>query len=227
MVVTLLVAWAAAIGPGDVLRGDGPTVQREEPTDEPTETVSPGANGEDMEEQEGPPALVDLMAALAFGLQLLLLTVFVCGVVLGARVVRESWGRRRDPRPPAPGQVAFDVLDAPDVLVRELAGGAAAQRELLRAGTPRNAIVEVWNRFETLASNVGATRRPWETSSEFTLRVLEAVDADSTAVTRLAALYREARFSDHELAEEHRAAALSALEVIHAGLTAPHPGAAR
>ena len=57
--------------------------------------------------------------------------------------------------------------------------------------------------------------------------MLEAVDADSSAVSRLAALYREARFSDHELTEEHRAAAVAALEAIHAGLTATRPGASR
>ena len=112
------------------------------------------------------------------------------------------------------------MLDRPDLLTHELSEGASAQRALLSAGTPRNAIVEVWNRFEALAAKAGASRRPWETSSEFTLRVLEAVDADSSAVAQLAGLYREARFSDHELTEEHRAAAVAALEVIHAGLAA-------
>ncbi len=136
-----------------------------------------------------------------------------------ARWARGTWRERSRPAPP-PEEVDFDLLPSPETLAREMAGGAAAQRDLLQSGTPRNAIVEVWNRFETLAGNAGATRRPWETSSEFTLRVLEAVDADSSAVSRLGGLYREARFSDHELTEEHRAAAVAALEVIHAGLTA-------
>lgn len=228
LIVTLLVAWAAAIGPGEVLRGDGPTPQRVAPTtEEATESASPGPTADEMGEED-PSGHVDLLFALALGLQLLLLGLFVVGVFQGARVARESLGkRRRHPRAPPVEAVAFDLMDSPEALTRELASGAAAQRDLLRSGTPRNAIVEVWNRFETLASNVGATRRPWETSSEFTLRVLEAVDADSSAVSRLAALYREARFSDHELAEEHRAAALAALEVIHAGLTATRPGASR
>jgi hypothetical protein len=233
LLITVLVAWAAAIGPGEVLRGDGPPVMREDPTEtssSPTESASPGASTAGLEENQ--PVHVQVMAAIAIGLQLLLLSVFLFAAYHGSRVVIDAVrtrGRRR-PRSsrPAPAEdLEFDVLERPEVLRRHLAEGAARQRDLLRSGTPRNAIVQVWSRFETLASQVGATRRPWETSSEFTLRVLEAVDADSTAVTRLAALYREARFSDHELTEEHRAEAVAALEVIHAGLATARPGAGR
>jgi hypothetical protein len=61
----------------------------------------------------------------------------------------------------------------------------------------------------------------WETSSEFTLRLLDLVAAEDRAVSRLAGLYREARFSEHPMTEAHRAAALEALAVIHAGLRLP------
>ncbi len=47
-------------------------------------------------------------------------------------------------------------------------------------------------------------RQPWETSSEFTLRLLDRVSADDAAVSRLEGLYREARFSDHEIDESRR-----------------------
>ena len=57
--------------------------------------------------------------------------------------------------------------------------------------------------------------------------MLDLVDADSAAVTRLAALYREARFSDHPLDESHRAAALAALDAIHARLARHGSGAPR
>ena len=62
----------------------------------------------------------------------------------------------------------------------------------------------------------GVERRPWQTSSEFVLRVLDLVGADRGAVAGLADLYREARFSDHPITEEHRRQALTALDVIHA-----------
>ena len=103
--------------------------------------------------------------------------------------------------------------------MRELVATAGEQRGLLSAGgSPRNAVVEAWHLFETSAGRVGAVRKPWETSSEFTLRVLDAVHADPHAVARLAQLYREARFSEHELTEDDRAAAVEALDAVHASL---------
>ena len=45
--------------------------------------------------------------------------------------------------------------------------------------------------------------------------MLDLVDADPAAVSRLAGLYREARFSEHELTEADRPAALEALDAIH------------
>ena len=75
-----------------------------------------------------------------------------------------------------------------------------------------------WHRFERQAAAAGLVRQDWETSAEFTLRVLDLVDADSALVARLGALYREARFSDHPLGEAERAEALAALDAIHARL---------
>jgi hypothetical protein len=45
------------------------------------------------------------------------------------------------------------------------------------------------------------------------------MEVDSGATGRLAGLYREARFSDHEVTEDDRAAALAALDQIHADIT--------
>ena len=73
-------------------------------------------------------------------------------------------------------------------------------------------------RFEIQGDRAGVGRHSWETSSEFALRMLERVDAESGAVNRLAGLYREARFSDHEITESHRADALVALDRIRRSL---------
>jgi hypothetical protein len=121
-------------------------------------------------------------------------------------------------RPTRPVPVDFDVLDDPEPLVEEIRRGADEQFELLLGGHPRNAIVACWDRFEEHAERVNAARKPWETSSEFTLRLLDAVSADPAAVARLEALYREARFSDHEIDETRRDAAIEALRAIHASL---------
>ena len=98
---------------------------------------------------------------------------------------------------------------------------AAAQRRLLESGTPRNAVVECWHRFETAAAAAGLERRDWETSSEYTMRVLDLVDAHQPAVSRLGDLYREARFSEHDLTEADRAAALEDLDTIHHTIGVP------
>ena len=94
----------------------------------------------------------------------------------------------------------------------------AAFDQFMGGGHPRNAIVACWDRFEEQAERVRAARQPWETSSEFTLRLLDLVSADAAAVTRLEALYREARFSTHEIDESRRDSAIEALHAIHLSL---------
>ena len=47
------------------------------------------------------------------------------------------------------------------------------------------------------------------------------------AIARLAERYREARFSEHEVTEAHRAVAVAALDEIHASLRAPLRGGGR
>ena len=114
------------------------------------------------------------------------------------------------------------MLEPPQRVARALVEGAAEQRQLLaEGGTPRNAVVECWHRFETAAAAAGLERRAWETSSEYTMRVLDLVDAHQPAVSRLGDLYREARFSEHELTEADREAALEALDAIHRTIGVP------
>jgi hypothetical protein len=97
-------------------------------------------------------------------------------------------------------------------------GDAPSQVALLLGGSARNAIVACWDRFEEQAARVGLARRPWETSSEFTLRMLDFVGADGGAVARLERLYHEARFSEHVIDEDRRMAAVEAMESVHASL---------
>ena len=213
----LLVTWAATIGPQQVMRSEGnlPSFETPPPSS-PTAMAStpPGstrpAGGGDS----------DLLFTITAILATLLATVLVLAVVLS--IVRwlltRDW--RRPEREPEPEDVVFDPLEAPAQLAAQLVADAAGQRELLTGGgSPRNAIVACWHRFEEQASLVGVHRRAWETSSEFTLRVLDRVSADTSAVTRLAELYRDARHSRHEITEANRDAALEALDVIHRSLT--------
>jgi len=126
--------------------------------------------------------------------------------------------RRRPKRRKDPGPVDFEVLDDPERIREALRQGADEQFELLLGGIPRNAIVACWDRFEDYAERVDASRKHWETSSEFTLRLLDSVSADSAAVSRLERLYHEARFSEHEIDESRRESAVEALRAIHSSL---------
>ena len=229
LLVTLLVAWAAAIGPGEVLRGDGPTPQRVAPTTEERHRERVARTHRRRDGRGGPdPGTSTCCSRWPWGSSC---CCSGCSWSVSSR--GRAWpGSRWANAAVVPGRhpsrrSTFDVLDSPEALTRELASGAAAQRDLLRSGTPRNAIVEVWNRFETLASNVGATRRP--VGDVVGVHVAGARSGRRRLQRRLPAggAVPRGRFSDHELAEEHRAAALAALEAIHAGLTATRPGAAR
>ena len=94
----------------------------------------------------------------------------------------------------------------------------AARRTVARTsstGAPRNAIVAAWLDLETSAAATGLPRLPAETSTEYTERVIGAWPVDRERLGDLAALYREARFSVHELGESHRDRAISDLRVLH------------
>ncbi|MGC4111203.1 MAG: DUF4129 domain-containing protein [Nocardioides sp.] len=150
------------------------------------------------------------------------LAILACLLWVGYRGVRRllEWLhdlRHRQRLTPAPDP-DFDVLDDPDALVTEMRKDADEQFELLLDGAPRNAIVACWDRFEEQAERTGQSRLEWETSSEFVLRLLDHVAADDAAVAQLERLYREARFSEHEIGEDQRLAAVEALRRIHASL---------
>lgn len=109
----------------------------------------------------------------------------------------------------------FDVL--PDIS-KAISGDAAAQFAALAGGTPRNAIVACWLRLEGAIASAGITPNPAETSAELTARVVATYSVDESAIGTLSALYREARFSEHELGEDVRTAAIVALQAVHQDL---------
>lgn len=109
----------------------------------------------------------------------------------------------RDPMPP----VAEAVAHSKD-----------AQQAALLEGAPSNAIVACWVRLEQSVADAGVRRSPSETSAELTIRVLDDLDTDRDALRTLAGLYREARYSQHPLTEDHRRQAKDALDRIHARL---------
>jgi hypothetical protein len=110
---------------------------------------------------------------------------------------------------------ALPDVALPDVVV-DLDVGAA--RRALTEGPPRNAIVACWMQLERDAADAGLARRPAETSAEYAQRVVALGSVDPAPIGALASLYREARFSGHELTDAHRARALDALDRVAAAL---------
>ena len=121
---------------------------------------------------------------------------------------RRLW-RMRSRRPVAP---------LPELPEPELTVDVAAARAALSGGSPRNAIVACWMQLERDAAAAGLPRAPAETSVEYVERVVAASSVDPEPIGELAALYREARFSLHELRDDHRTRALAALSRVEAAL---------
>lgn len=234
----VLVAWATLIGPDEVFTGPG-TFER---TFTPTERTciplpTPDADGtvetpdnpdnlplcDEPAGTEGDPAEPVEQPSAPLWLKVLVwlfvfagAAILLAAVALLVRLARDQVGPRR--RRESRDAVEFSTLGEPAGLAEEIIAGAAAQDAVLREGDPRNAIVAAWHRFEVQGEAAGVGRARWETSSEYAVRLLDLVSADAGATHRLAALYREARFSEHPITEGQRAEALAALAVIRSSL---------
>ncbi len=149
--------------------------------------------------------------------QLVGVLLIVLAVAVAAWIVRMGiWPRltRRGAR----HRSVRHVTALPEVGERELAVDVEAARVALAAGSPRNAIVACWMQLERDAAAAGLPRDAAETSAEYVERVVAASSVDPAPIRELAALYREARFSHHELRDDHRTRALAALNRVEAVL---------
>lgn len=219
----LVLLWAAATGPARVFGSAGREIQIG-PTDLPSPSPSASPTADPQEELrrrfEQPGAGYDLQW---IG-DLIVWTLILVVLVLGAAAATWLWRHRWTPPEREPVE-EFDVLPEVEVVSAAIARDAGSHEGELQQGTPRDAIVRCWMRLEESVAAVGLPRAPWETSAELTLRVLHTLDVDPRAIGTLGRLYREARFSEHELGEDARAAALAALRQMHADLQATSPSA--
>ena len=207
-----LIGWVSSAGSLEVLgvpTGTATSVQVPRPTPvraRPSVTATPatraGSHGYDLS------WVFDVTALLLWSVALIVV------VLLAGWVWRNRWHRPRK----RPEEAHFDVL--PEVSLAALTADAPVQLAALQEGTPRNAIVACWLRLETAAGQAGVARHPAETSTEFTTRVLGALTVDAARFKGFAGLYREARFSRHELGEPARQSALAALRSLHQDIAA-------
>lgn len=212
---TVLLLWASTSGPVDVI---GPSTLRPgRPPSPPTPQSSPSAGVQRdpirayMHPRSHTLAWVGDLIAWAFFL-----------AVATAVVIALVWlWRHRWHRPPAPPTLDVEALPEVAALTEALRRDTSGRLAELQQGDPRDGIVRCWLRFEDVVAATGLARDPSETSAELTVRVLHALDLDPHAVGTLAALYREARFSEHRLDEDARATARSMLQQLHAELEEP------
>ena len=139
---------------------------------------------------------------------LLLLIVLTVVFVVVRAIARRL---RRDPVTPKEA-VRAGVL--PDVLS---AGLRDMEGELDR-GSSSEAVINAWLALERTAQTIGIDDDVSRTPAELVAEVLGGFHVDPVAIEALAALYREARFSEHPIGEEQREAAREALRKVRADL---------
>lgn len=218
---TLLALATAALGAVLLVlaASSGPVrVWSEPPARPPTErtvTIDTEANDDTPVLGTVPPPTAEttespfwrIIAAIGF-----VLLVWLAVVVISTwlrMLGRAEWRRRRR----EPGFVPL-----PEVVDPVVALDIEAARTALAEGTPRNAIVACWLQLERDAAAAGLPRHPAETSVEYTSRVVGASSVDRAPIDELGALYREARFSRHELDDDDRRRATEALARVAAAL---------
>lgn len=142
--------------------------------------------------------------------------VFLAVVVVIARVVRRLLGllRRRETwvtvvgtaaDAPAPGEADANVV---------VSGLASALQVLNSERISSDAVVQAWQGLENAAAAAGLTRRPAETASEFTVRLLKRSRSLAEPVTLLLSLYQRVRFGHHAPTDTDIVAARSALGTL-------------
>jgi hypothetical protein len=129
-----------------------------------------------------------------------LLAVIGLLVAFGPRMPALLRSRRRRHRlRRTPGQPAEQ---APDDLVRRVSETLRLTMSQVAQGQARNGIILCWHRLEELADEAGFARSPADTSTDLASRLLYGLPLSAEPLNRLAALYREARFSSHPLGTE-------------------------
>ena len=129
-----------------------------------------------------------------------------------------TWFSRRRREPAEPVEVDDEVTPPP------LADAVAEGLRELDQGGPGEGVVACWVQLERAAADAGTHRAAPDTASELVGSLIDRHPVSSGPLLRLADLYREARYSRHQLPESARTEARAALEQLRAELAASPVG---
>jgi hypothetical protein len=124
----------------------------------------------------------------------LLLGILLLGVLV--TLWPQLTGRARYGR--APRRIR-PIEPALDDLVREVSSTLRTTVSQAADGQIRDAVILCWHRLEQTAEAAGLRRSPADTSTDLASRLLGSMPLSEAPLNRLAALYREARFSSHPI----------------------------
>jgi hypothetical protein len=102
-----------------------------------------------------------------------------------------------------------------DAEARILQSGLAAAIEILATDRDLgNAVVQAWQELQDAAATAGLHRRPAETASEFTARILYRSRRSGAPIAVLLALYQRVRFGEHLPTTDEITAARDSLAIL-------------
>jgi hypothetical protein len=128
------------------------------------------------------------------------------------------WNRRRLPSAPSLHGASVQVTQTmvqpePEPEPEKLLTGIELALQALddQQREPADAVVRAWLGLQETAEESGIVRRPSETPTEFTSRILSGAFADDVALRTLLRLYLRTRFGDHPVIAEDVAEVREAL----------------
>ncbi|WP_077797130.1 DUF4129 domain-containing protein [Streptomyces sp. JHA26] len=183
------------------------------PVDLPPPPVSPSSSLPPGRDRSSPGEGSGHALSLPWYLPLGLLVVVVVVIVVVAVVRRLRRLRRFGPTvPPRPGPSGVPAEDDDARLL--LSAVRSGRHALTDAGDARAAVIACYAAMEDALVASGVQRHASDSPADLLTRAAATGLAPNPAAPRLAALFREARFSSHPMGAPHREAAAEALEDI-------------
>ncbi|HEU5268651.1 MAG TPA: DUF4129 domain-containing protein [Jatrophihabitans sp.] len=144
------------------------------------------------------------------GLTLLLGLAALLAILLIVRLVPML--ERRRPRRHDEEPAVYAPAMSPEQVARQVSHALDDTLAAFRRGDRERAIIACWIRLEQIAEEAGFGRLGSDTSTELAERWLYRLPVSRQPLLELAELYREARYSSHQLPESALVTARSALE---------------